>query len=77
MAQRTSSRTNKGQDTRLKYEDEQAQQQPKKPKEHILASPILASHTGTADTGIAYWHRRYWHPVGIWTRKETPSEALL
>ena len=36
MAQRTSSRTNQGQDARVKLEDEQAQQQPKKLKEpHI------------------------------------------
>ena len=33
MAQSTSSRTNKGQDVHVKYEDEQAQQQPKKSKE--------------------------------------------
>ena len=39
MAQRTSSRTNKGQDTRIKLEDEQAQQQSKKSKEQPKRQP--------------------------------------
>ena len=39
MEQRTSSRTNKDQDARVKLEDEQAQQQPKKPKAQPKRQP--------------------------------------
>ena len=39
MPQRTSSRTDKDQDARVKLEDEQAQQQPKKPKEQPKRQP--------------------------------------
>ena len=39
MPQRTSSRTDKDQDARVKLEDEQAQQQPKKLKEQPKSQP--------------------------------------
>ena len=39
MAQRTSNRTNKGQYTKIKFEEEQAQQQAKKPKEQPKRQP--------------------------------------